>query len=97
MNFPGGSDGKESACNARDGEFDPWVGMIHWRREWLLTPVFLTGEFHRQRSVVGYNPWGLKQRDGHNWVTHTHTHTHTHIKVYLYTALIHFHYSADNR
>ena len=26
------------------------VGKIPWRRQWLLTPVFLPGEFHRQRS-----------------------------------------------
>ena len=25
---------------------DPWVGKISWRREWLPTPVFLSGEFH---------------------------------------------------
>ena len=27
----------------------------HWRREWLPIPVFLLGEFHGQRSVVGYS------------------------------------------
>ena len=32
-------------------EFDPWVGKIPWRRKWLLTPVFLPGEFHGQRSL----------------------------------------------
>ena len=26
--------------------FDPWVGMIPWRRERLPTPVFWPGEFH---------------------------------------------------
>ena len=31
-----------------------------WRREWLPTPVFLPGEFHGQRSLVGYSPWGYK-------------------------------------
>ena len=31
--------------------FDPWVGKIPWRREWLPTPVFLPGEFHGQRSL----------------------------------------------
>ena len=36
--FPGGSDGKESACN------DPWVGKIPWRRAWQPTPIFLPGE-----------------------------------------------------
>ena len=28
--------------------FDPWVRKILWRREWLPTPVFLPGGFHRQ-------------------------------------------------
>ena len=26
------------------------------------TPVFLPGEFHRQRSLVGYSPWMAKSR-----------------------------------
>ena len=29
---------------------------IPWRREWLPTPVFLPGESHGQRSLVGYDP-----------------------------------------
>ena len=28
-----------------------------WRREFLL------GEFHGQRSLPGFNPWGLKESD----------------------------------
>ena len=41
---------------------DPWVGNIPWRRDlWLLTPVFLPGEFHGQRSLVGYSPWSHKE------------------------------------
>jgi len=43
--------------------FHPWVGKIPWRREWLLTPVFLPGKSHGQRSLVGYNPWGCKDSD----------------------------------
>ena len=43
--------------------FDPWVGMIPWRREWLSTPVFLPGEFHEQRSLASCSPWGLKELD----------------------------------
>ena len=31
-----------------------------WRREWQPTPVFLPGEIHRQRSLVGYSPSGHK-------------------------------------
>ena len=59
--FPGGSDGKESAC--RRPRFNPWVGKIPWRREWLPTPVFLPGESHVQRSLLGYRPWTLKESD----------------------------------
>ena len=47
----------------RRPRFDPWVGKIPWRREWLPTPVFLPGEFHRQRSLAGYSPWGVKELD----------------------------------
>ena len=39
------------------GQEDPW------RREWLPTPVFLPGEFHGQRSLAGYSPWGRKVLD----------------------------------
>jgi len=53
--FPGGSDGKESTCNAEG------VGKIAWRRERLNSPVFWPGEFHGQRSLMGYRPWGCKE------------------------------------
>ena len=43
--------------------FDPWVGKSPWRREWQPTPVFLPGEFHGQRSLVGYSPGGRKESD----------------------------------
>ena len=39
------------------------VGKILWRREWVLTPVFLPGEFHGQRSLVGYSSWDCKESD----------------------------------
>ena len=54
-------DGKEYACNA--GELSSIHGKIPWRREWLPTPVFLPGQFHGQRSLVGYSPWGRKELD----------------------------------
>ena len=42
--------------------FSPWAGTIPWRREQLLTPVFLPGEFHGQTSLAGYvHPWGHKE------------------------------------
>ena len=43
--------------------FDPWVGKIPWRRERLPTPVFLFGEFHGQRNLVGYSLWDCKELD----------------------------------
>ena len=57
--FPGGSDDKESACQCRRPRFNPWVGKIPWRRKWQPTPVFLPGEFHRQRTLTGYRTLNL--------------------------------------
>ena len=49
--------------------------FMHWRRKWQPTPVFLPGEFHGQRSLVGYKPMGL-QKAGHNQATNTLTFKH---------------------
>ena len=43
--------------------FDPWVGMVPWRREWLPTLVFLRGKFPGQGSLADYSPWGHKELD----------------------------------
>ena len=40
-----------------------WVGRIPWRRKWQPTPVFLPGESHGQRTLIGYSPWGCKESD----------------------------------
>ena len=58
--FPGGSVGRESACNAGNsgdvGSVPEWGGVagwkIPWRRAWQPAPVFLTGESHGQRSLA---------------------------------------------
>ena len=39
------------------------VEKIPWKREWQPTPVFLPGEFHRERSLIGYSSWGCKELD----------------------------------
>ena len=72
MGFPGSSDGKESACNAGDLGFDPQVGKIPWRRERQPTPVFLLGEFHGQRNLAGCSPWGHKESDTIERLSHKH-------------------------
>ena len=67
FDFPGGSDSKASVYNVGDPssipEFAPWVGKIPWRRKWQPTPVFLPGESHGRRSLVGYSPRGRKESD----------------------------------
>ena len=37
----------------RETGFNPWVGNIPWRRNCQPTPVFLPGEAHGQRSLMG--------------------------------------------
>ena len=56
---------KNTHASARDmsQEFDPWVGKVPWRRVWQPTPVFLAGESHGQRSLMGCSPWGHKESD----------------------------------
>ena len=57
---------KESTCqlkSCRRHEFYSWVGRISWRRKWQPTPVFLAGESHGQKNLVGYSPWGRTESD----------------------------------
>jgi len=46
-----------------DASWIPRLGRFTWQREWLPIPVFLPGEFHRQRTLVGYSPWDHKELD----------------------------------
>ena len=64
--FSGGASGKEPSCQCKRCKrhgFDPWVRKIPWRRAEQPTPVFLPGESHGQRSLVGYSPWGSTESD----------------------------------
>ena len=63
--------------------FDPWVRKIPWRREWQPTLVLLPGEFHGQRTLTGYTPWG--QRIRHNWEMNTFTNL-----MWLYLNLVNY-------
>ena len=75
----------------RKCEFDPWVGKIPWRREWLPSPVFLPGEFHEQRGLAGHSPWVTKGQTqthrrgdrvlGGGARTHPPTHTRAHTRA----------------
>ena len=72
MGFPGGTSGKESACQCRRPRrhrFAPWVGRIPWNRKWHPTLVFLPGKCRGQRSLVGYSPAGCRESDMTEWLS----------------------------
>ena len=76
LGFPGGSGVKNPPANAgrhRRHGFHPWVGKMPWRRKWQPTPIFLPGEFHGQRSLTGYSPWGCKESDMTEHMAHSTT------------------------
>ena len=58
LGFPGGLEGKESACNAGDLGSIPGLGRSPGEVERLPTPVFSPGELYGL-----YSPWGLKESD----------------------------------
>ena len=51
--------------------FNPWVRNLPWRRKWPPTPIFLPGKSHGQRTLAGYHPWGRKDSDMTERLTHT--------------------------
>ena len=57
-------------CRRR--RFDPWVGMIPYRRKWQPTPVFFPGEFRGQRSLAAYTVHGVAELDMTEWLTLPH-------------------------
>ena len=59
--FPGGSVVKNLPANAGDTDSIPESGRFLGRRKWKPTPVFFPGEYHGQRSLVGYSPRGCKE------------------------------------
>ena len=56
--FPGG---KESACNARDPGSIPGLGRSPGEGYGYLLWYSLPREFHGQRSLADYSPWGHKE------------------------------------
>ena len=52
--------------------FNLWVGNIPWSRKWQLAPVFLPGKSLGWRSLANYSPWGHKESDVTEQLTHTH-------------------------
>ena len=69
--FPGSSDSKESVCNAGDASSLPGLGRSPEEGNGQPIPVFLPGEFHGERSLVGYSSWGHKESDVTERLRHT--------------------------
>ena len=67
--------------------FSPWVEKIPWRREWQPTPIYMPEEFHGQRSLVNYSPWGHKELD---MTKLPHTHTDSRKKWFCFFLYINF-------
>ena len=63
LGFPGGSDGKESACNVGDVGSIPGLGRSPGGGHDNPLQYSCPGESHGQRSLVGYSPWGCKELD----------------------------------
>ena len=63
MGFPGGSDGKESACNAGDLGSIPVLGRSPGRGHGNPHQYPRLENPQGQRSLVGYSPWGCKEWD----------------------------------
>ena len=63
MDFPGSAEVKNlPAMQETQVQSLGWEDPL-WRRKWQPTLVFLSGEFHGQRSLAGYSPSGHKESD----------------------------------
>ena len=62
LGFPGGSDGKESTCNAGDmGLILGWEDPLE--KEMAIHSSILAWRIPMERSLVGYSPWDRKESD----------------------------------
>ena len=61
--FPGGSDGKEPACNAGDLSSIPGLGRSPEGGHGNLLQYSCLESPHGQRSLAGCSPWGCKALD----------------------------------
>ena len=55
----------------------------YWRRKWQPALVFLPGESHGQRNLVGYSPCAHRESDTTEATQHTRTHYHLFVKHLL--------------
>ena len=63
LSFPGGSDGKESACNTGDVGWIPGAGRSSGKGNGSPLQYSCLENSVDKRSLVGYSPWGRKESD----------------------------------
>ena len=63
MGFPGGSDGKESACNVEALGSMPGLGRLPGGGHGNLLQYSYLENPHRQRNLADYSPRGRKESD----------------------------------
>ena len=63
LNFPGSSDGKESACNVGDMGLIPGLGRSPGGGHGNPLQYSCLENPHGQRRLIGYGPWGHKELD----------------------------------
>ena len=64
------------------GSIPAWVRKLPCRRKWPPTPVFLPGESHGQRRLVGYS-------SKHHRVEHDWAHMHLQARIWTHTLCLH--------
>ena len=65
-----GSDGEESACSAGDQGSIPGSGRSPGGGNGYPLQYSCLGKSHGQRSLAGYSPWGCKELDKTEQLTH---------------------------
>ena len=85
--------GKESTCQCRTRQFDPWIRKIPLEEEMATTPVFLPKKSHGPRTLVHYSPWGhgeldmTKQLSTHLNKAAMHIHTEAFLSVHDFISV----------
>ena len=79
LGFPGGSAGKESACNVGDPGSIPVLGRSPGGGHGNPLQYSCLENPHRQRSLVGYSPWGCKELDTTEQLNTAHSHKYAYV------------------
>ena len=79
--FPGGSEGRESTCNAGDLGSIPGLGKPLGGGHGNPLQYSCLENTHGQRNLMGYSPWGCKESD---MTYHTCTHDSLLLVPFLY-------------